>query len=142
MRACDVCRIAMNGPDGTTYIVPLNFGLSVDGEKIALYFHSARKGLKLDLLKHDNRVAFEMDRKHQLQYFEDRGYCTFAYESVMGTGTIRMVNGQEKECALGLIMEHYHPGEHAYFNPAAIPITVVYCLEVKTMTGKRKMPKH
>ena len=38
-------------------------------------------------------------------------------------------------------MEHYHPGEHAYYNPAAIPRTAVYALEVEQLAGKRKLPK-
>ncbi len=141
MQDCDVCRLALNGPDGTPYIVPLNFGMAVDGNAVALYFHSALEGLKLDLIRRDNRAAFEMDCKHQLQYFADKGYCTFAYESVMGTGTISLVDGDEKVRGLDLIMDHYHLGENAYYNPAAIPRTVVYRLDVKTITGKRKMPK-
>lgn len=141
MRDCDVCRLALNGPDGTPYIIPLNFGFSVIHGKITLYFHSTLKGLKMDLMQRDKRAAFEMDCKHQLQYFEDKGYCTFAYESVTGTGTIRMVEGDEKVRGLDLIMDQYHPGQKAYYNPAAIPRTAVYCLDVETITGKRKMPK-
>ena len=38
-------------------------------------------------------------------------------------------------------MDQYHPDGHAYFNPAAIKRTAVYCLEVESMTGKRKLPK-
>lgn len=32
MEKCDVCRIALNN-DGYPYILPLNFGLKVEGEK-------------------------------------------------------------------------------------------------------------
>ena len=35
MEACDVCRIALNGEDGYPYIVPLNFGVEVDGVRCA-----------------------------------------------------------------------------------------------------------
>jgi len=40
MKNCDVCRLALND-DGFPYILPLNFGMAVNGEKITLYFHSA-----------------------------------------------------------------------------------------------------
>ena len=38
-------------------------------------------------------------------------------------------------------MNHYHEDKNAYFNPAAVPRTLVYALEVEHMTGKRKAPK-
>ena len=43
--------------------------------------------------------------------------------------------------AFDFVMDHYYPGENKYFNPAAIPRTAVYCLEVTQMTGKRKVLK-
>ena len=85
MKNCDVCRLALND-DGFPYILPLNFGMAVNGDKITLYFHSALEGYKVGLIRKDNRASFEMDCKHELQYFEDKGYCTMAYESVIGKG--------------------------------------------------------
>ena len=72
MHRCDVCRLALND-DGFPYILPLNFGLLTAGNKITLVFHSALEGYKIDLIKKDNRASFEMDCKHQLQYFEEKG---------------------------------------------------------------------
>ena len=140
MRSCDVCRLALND-DGYPYIVPLNFGLEVIDGTIKLYFHSALEGYKLDLIKKDNRASFEMDCKHQLQYFEEKGYCTMAYESVVGRGRIRILDEEEKMDALKKIMSQYHKDKEAYFNPAAISRTMVYVLTVEKITGKRKNPK-
>ena len=44
MDACDVCRVALNGADCFPYIVPLNFGVEVEGDQVYLYFHSANRG--------------------------------------------------------------------------------------------------
>jgi|LAHS01.1.fsa_nt_gb nitroimidazol reductase NimA-like FMN-containing flavoprotein (pyridoxamine 5'-phosphate oxidase superfamily) len=139
---CDVCRIALNDEDGTPYILPLNFGHRDHDGKLTLYFHSALEGKKLKLIERDARAAFEMDTRHELEYIADKGYCTFAYECVMGKGTIRILPDDEKAAALDILMDHYHPGQHAYYNPASMPRTVVYCLEVEEMTGKRKKPHH
>ena len=87
---CDVCRIALNN-EGYPYMLPLNFGISAENEKLTIYFHSALEGQKLDLIKNDNRASFEMDCNHKLEYFEERGYCTYAYESVIGRGHIFMI---------------------------------------------------
>ena len=140
IRRCDVCRVALNN-DGFPYIIPLNFGLDTDGSRIRLIFHSALEGTKVNLMQKDNRASFEMDCRHQLQYFEEAGYCTMAYESVVGTGRIRILDEKEKETALHKLMGKYHPGKNAYFNPAALPRTLVYTLEVESVTGKRKLPK-
>ncbi len=139
MRRSAVCRIALND-NGYPYIIPLNFGMKASGEKIELFFHSALRGHKLELIERDNRAGFEMDGEHSLQYFEDKGYCTFSYESVAGKGRIEIVPDEEKAEALQLLMNHYHHGENAYFNPAAIPRTTVYKLIVEEISGKRKEP--
>ena len=138
---CDVCRIALNN-DGYPYMLPLNFGISAENEKLTIYFHSALEGQKLDLIKNDNRASFEMDCNHKLEYFEERGYCTYASESVIGRGHIFMIeDDKEKFEALELLMDHYHPGKKAWFNPAAIPRTAVYKLVVEEFTAKRKEVK-
>ena len=140
MRRCDVCRLALND-EGYPYIIPLNFGLKVNDDNITLIFHSALEGTKLDLIRKDNRVSFEMDCKHELQYFEDKGYCTMAYESVIGKGRVHILDEDEKAEALQVIMDQYHPEKKAYFNLEAISRTAVYILKVETLTGKRKLPK-
>ena len=62
---CDICRIALNN-EGYPYILPLNFGVSVENEKLVFYFHSALEGKKLELIEKDNRAGFELDCSHEL----------------------------------------------------------------------------
>ena len=64
-----------------------------------------------------------------------------SYESVIGKGRVRILAEEEKQAALEILMDHYHPGKHTYFNPAAVPRTLVYALTVEEMTGKRKRIK-
>lgn len=138
MSCCDVCRLAFN--DGEyPYILPLNFGIDEKDGRIILYFHSALEGYKTELIERDNRVSFEMDCKHELKYDEVKGYCTMAYESVIGRGRIEVLQHEEKEDALRKLMGHYHQSEDTYFNPAAIPRTLVYMLMIEEMTAKRKL---
>ena len=141
IRNCDICRLGLVDRE-YAYILPLNFGMEQDEEgKVTLYFHSALEGRKTELLKEGLKASFEMDTKHEIEYDEGRGYCTYYFESVMGRGTIHILNDDEKFEALKKLMDHYHPGANTYFNTAAIPRTLVYALEVEEMTGKRKLPK-
>ena len=138
MNLCDVCRLAFK--DGAyPYILPLNFGIEEKDGHIILYFHSALEGYKTELIKRDNHVSFEMDCKHELKYDDEKGYCTMAYESVIGRGRIEVLPDEEKANALRKLMGHYHQSDDAYFNPAAIPRTLVYMMVIEGMTAKRKL---
>lgn len=145
MHACDVCRLGFVD-EGVAHIVPLNFGIAPAGtnEKDAfpsLYFHSAATGYKLSLFEEGQLIAFEMDHGHEL-FVNDRGYCTMAYESVMGRGTLHTVTEEaEKMRGLTSLMEHHHP-EDPYFDPRAVPITTVLRLDITEMTAKRKTLPH
>ncbi len=139
MEKCDVCRIALNN-DGYPYILPLNFGMCVKGEKIELFFHGAIEGTKYDLIAKDNRAAFEMDCGHKLVTEAESGNCTMEYESVIGQGHIEMISDDEKDNALCILMQHYHQEEFP-FNKAIIPNTKVFKLVVEKVTGKRRMKK-
>ena len=141
MQNCDSCNLALNGDDGYPYVIALNFGMENDGENVKLYFHSANEGRKLDLIKKNNRAAFEMDCNHILQYMAARGYCTMAYDSVCGRGTIEILPDDEKIPELKRIMAQYHKVENAVFAEGALPRTTVYRLNVESITGKRKKPK-
>lgn len=134
---CDVVRLALNGDDGYPYVVPLNFGYSVDGGRLTLYFHSALDGKKLDLISKDGRACFEADCAHELISDTERGYCSMNYKSVVGRGRVTMLAAEQKAAALSLIVAKYHP-EGFEFNYAAIPATAVYKLEVESVTGKAR----
>ena len=137
IKRCDVIRLAFNNGD-YPYILRLNFGFEVKNDKVIFYLHSALEGTKVEIMRKDNRASFEMDTKHELQYYEEKGYCTMSYESVIGRGRIRILSEEEKMNALKKLMGHYHESEDTYFNPAAISRTLVYSLEVEEMTAKRK----
>ncbi len=139
MEKCDVCRIALNN-GGYPYILPLNFGMCVKGEKIELFFHGAIEGTKYDLIAKDNRAGFEMDCGHKLVTETESGNCTMEYESVIGQGHIEMISDDEKDNALCILMQHYHQEEFP-FNKAIIPNTKVFKLVVEKVTGKRRMKK-
>lgn len=140
MQACDVIRLGIKDDDGYPYIVPLNFGLEDRDGSLCIYLHSAMEGYKLDLLRMDPLVSFEMDTGHVLYSDRDRGYCTMNFQSVMGRGRIIFVEDPEaKAHDLSVMTDHYHM-DHFPFNEAAIPRTQVLELRVDTssLTGKQK----
>ena len=118
---CDTIRIAMFD-EPYPYIVPVNFGEEIIGDQVVFYIHTDYEGKKNDLLAKNPNIAFEMDCNHELYYRESNMSCNFRYESVVGTGRVEIVLEEEKEKALTLLMNHYHPVS-VKFNPKFVHMT-------------------
>jgi nitroimidazol reductase NimA-like FMN-containing flavoprotein (pyridoxamine 5'-phosphate oxidase superfamily) len=95
IKKCDVCRLGIFD-DEYPYIIPLNFGYNYENGELSLYFHSAVEGKKLDLIKKNNKVAFEMDCSTELISSEVPCGYTMTYESICGNGVIEILNDYEK----------------------------------------------
>ena len=107
LQACKTCRLAMTA-DGMPYVIPLNFGYTWDETGLTIYFHSGVKGKKIDALRADPRVCFEMDTEMGLTGEGDLA-CrySFAFASVVGYGSIQFAqNNEEKRRGFDIIMQH------------------------------------
>lgn len=60
MRRCDAVRIGMVDGEGYAYIVPVNFGMEIRDGTCSLFFHSAVAGKKIQLLKENSKVSFQI----------------------------------------------------------------------------------
>ena len=135
----DVCRVAFAG-NNIPYIVTLNFGYK-GGTSRNFYFHCSNQGRKIDMIRINNLVCFELDTDHRI--FKGEKACDWGmnYSSVVGYGRISIVT-DEKERIEGLdhIMVHYGSnGVHSY-NEKLLPKTTVLKLEISEMTGKKNEP--
>ncbi len=134
---CQVCHLALSDPHGHPYALALNFGYQ-PGSPPTLYFHCARKGKKLDLIRLNPKAAFIIDRLLQLVTGPMACDWGMDYESIMGTGCITVVTDpQERKRGLDIIMAHYGNPSPAY-APESLQQTVVLKLTISEMTGKRK----
>ncbi len=131
-----VCHIAMHD-EPYPYLVVMNYAVEYAGDKTRLYFHCADEGKKLDLIRKNPNVCFEIHRDEVLDYNEPRQRCTMFYESVTGFGHMRIAKPEEKKAILDALMAHYY-GEVKAYNDAAIPRTTCLILDVDSMTGKKK----
>ena len=126
-----VCRLALS-EDDRPYIVPLCFGYE-DG---ALYFHTAREGKKIDILKKNNRVCFEVDCDHELVTHETPCKWGMKYRSVIGVGKASLVDDLEsKRTALDIVMRHY-AGRPSGYPETIMEKTLIIKVEIENMTGK------
>lgn len=105
-----VCRLAFNDKqEGYPYIVPMNFGIIDSGDTVSLVFHCAPRGKKLDLLRVDNRVAFELECDVRLVFNPKHGHNTDIYKSVTGRGRAEIVEDEvQKMVLLQALVDRYH----------------------------------
>ena len=65
LERAEVLRIAMHD-EPYPYIVPVNFGFTMQDDQLVLFFHGAKVGKKCDLLQKNPHVSFEVEGKQQL----------------------------------------------------------------------------
>jgi nitroimidazol reductase NimA-like FMN-containing flavoprotein (pyridoxamine 5'-phosphate oxidase superfamily) len=127
-----VCRLALC-QDGIPYVVPLSFGYADD----CLYFHSATEGRKIEVIRANPNVCFEVDLPEE--YVDAEAPCgwTLKYRSVIGFGTAHLLETvEDKKRALDVILAHYSDGKYEY-PPGALDKVAVIKVEVESLTGKQ-----
>jgi nitroimidazol reductase NimA-like FMN-containing flavoprotein (pyridoxamine 5'-phosphate oxidase superfamily) len=136
MKKCDVCRLALFDKE-YPYIVPLNFGLKYEDEKVELFFHGANEGRKLSLLEDNNKVGFEMDCAHKLITGDKACDYTMEYESVIGHGIVEILSEADKLSALDVIMKNYSKETKFEYNINYVKVVTVFKLSVTSVNGKQ-----
>ena len=127
-----VCRLAV-ADEGLPYIVPLCFGY----KNKMLYFHSAKEGQKIDILRRNRQVCFEFDIDARVRSGKTACAWGMGYKSVIGYGTASLVEDpEEKQKALDIIMRQYSEGEFEYSAKNLAEMLVIK-VDVSAMTGKK-----
>ncbi len=136
--SCQICRLGFCD-EGEAYIVPLNFGYIKDESKTTFYFHSAFEGRKINLIKKNNRVCFEIDTAYKLIETEKAcGYSAY-FQSIIGYGKVSFVEDiSEKEEGLQSIMYQTTKKRDFTFNEQDITRVCIFKLEVESLSCKAK----
>ena len=142
IKNADVCRLALAN-DNIPYIVTMNFGYINNPGQI-LYFHCANAGRKLEMIRKNNFVCFEMDIDHQIyagEVKDVRNGCNWGmkYKSVVGYGNISIISEkQAKKTGLNCIMNHYTDEKEYFYDEAVLANTTVLRLDITEITGKKR----
>jgi uncharacterized protein len=133
----DVCRIAF-ADNNYPYIVTMNFGYS-GGDNPCLYFHCASEGKKLEMIRKNNYVCFEMDSDHEI--YEGEKGCDWGmkFSSVVGFGNISILKDRHESIeGLNRIMAHYSDRKNFSYDEKILLMTKILKLDIQEMTAKRK----
>ena len=137
--SCHCCRIGFND-SGTIYIVPLNFGYIKDNNCYTLYFHSAKEGRKINLIKNSPNVGFEMDTGYQIKTADIACNYSAKFQSIIGNGTVKIVDDiNEKIKGLSLLMKHNTGRHDRTFDEKMINAVTVFKLTVTELSCKEHL---
>ena len=136
---CEYCRLALS-EDDEPYVFPINFGYKHEDGVLTLYFHSAREGRKLDIIRKNPLACVEMDCSYKVVVNAEACDFSAEYESVIGSGKIEILTDEdERREGLLSIMHKVAPGESFNLPENKLRPTEVFKLTVSEFTGKRNI---
>ncbi len=134
IREAETCFLGMTVAD-EPYVIPLNYGYRDN----CLYFHCARKGRKIDMIKKNNRVSFALAVDARIST-EGEMPCTWttAYRSVAGSGEAHLVNDIEaRREALDIIMSHYSSADDFKYKRSSLENVMIIKVVITDISCKK-----
>lgn len=126
------------------YVVPMNYGYTLENGKLTLWLHGAKRGRKLDVMRANPKVFFEMECG--ITPFEGEIACKYGitYASLMGRGTAQIIDDEDietKKSALTHLMKT-QTDKHFEFEDKMAAVVCIIRIDVSEFTAKhRPVPK-
>ena len=129
----EICRLGLVD-NGEAYIVPVNYAF----DNGTIYIHSAPEGRKIELIRQNNSVTFEIELPEEI--IRDNSPCNWSakYRSAMGKGIISILSDAvSKKSGLDLIMKKYGAGGELNYNESSLAKMILLELRITSVTGKQ-----
>ena len=120
------------------YVVPLNYGYTMEDGRLTVYLHSALRGKKLDMIAANPNVFLEIDC--DVTPFEGVKPCQYGmtYSSLMARGTAHIVEHvEEKKMAMSILMKTQTEKDFS-FDDKLVSIVAVIRVDVSEYTAKHR----
>lgn len=120
------------------YVVPMNYGYLMEDGKMTVYLHGALKGRKLELMRVNPKVFFEMDC--DIVPFEGKTACNYGitYASVMGRGKAVIVEDTEEKIKGLRVLMKTQTGRDFDITEKMAGIVSVIRIDVSDFTAKKR----
>ena len=125
--------------NGQPYVIPLSYAYTISDGVLTLFFHSAKEGRKIRILRNNNAVCFEISSEGE-PVLAEKTPCNsgYYYSCVHGFGKALFVDDvDEKKHALALLMKH-QAGIDIGFTSAQADSVCVLKVVSTDFTGKVK----
>ena len=132
-----ICRIALND-EYSPYIVPVNFGYTHEDGRWTFYFHGARCGKKMRLLRKNPAISVEIDGDHRLIQAEDACDYSYGYTSITAKGRATILQQpEEMKQGLDAIMRQAVPGKIFNYRDDMMKAVCVVRIDCEELTCRR-----
>ena len=124
------------------YVVPMNYGYILEDGKLTIYRHGARRGRKIDAIKTNPKVFYEMCC--DITPFEGEVACKYGitYASIMGRGLATLVEDvEEKKKALSILMKTQTGKDFQFEDKLTTVVSIIKIDTLEFTAKKRPFPK-
>jgi len=137
---CKVCRLGLS-ENNFPYVIPMNYGHIFENGKLTLFFHGAKEGKKIEIIKNNNNVCFEIDCDGKLIERDKPSNYSYEYKSIIGFGKIYFLETKDaKTKGLNSLMKHQTEKNINYdFTDDELNNVCVYKMIVEEFTGKQNI---
>ena len=121
------------------YVVPMNYGFCLENGKLTVYMHSALKGKKLDMIRENPKVFFEIDCDME-PFGEGDIPCQYGmvYSSIMGKGKACIVEDVEEKIRAMKVLMKTQTDKDFSFDDRLVSIVAVIRIDVSEYTAKHR----
>lgn len=128
-----ICRIGLC-KDNIPYVVPMNFAYCDN----AIYLHAAKAGKKMDIIRENPLVCFEMEYGAEVIPAATSCGWSMKYYSIIGQGNAFLIMDEEdKTRALNLLMEKYAGEKKPLYSGDILEKVAIIRIDITEMTGKK-----
>ena len=132
IKKADICQVALSD-NNVPYVFPVCFGY----ENNLLFFHSAPEGKKIEIIKKNPSVCFQIHTDTELLAAEKGCNWSIRFRSVTGFGKAEFIDGIEAKIrAIQIILKHYSK-ESYEISPKSLEKTALIQIKIESMTGKK-----
>ena len=128
-----ICRIGL-ADDNTPYIVPVHYGYKDN----ALYIHCAKEGRKIDIIRKNSTVCFEIE--HDVRIIADDTACrwTTIYTSIIGYGKAELITDRPTVVkALNVIMKQQSGRAQWHYDDRDLNRVGIIKIAIESLSCKR-----
>ena len=124
------------------YVVPMNYGYVMENDLPVLYLHGANRGRKLDVIRANPKVFYEM--VCDIVPFEGDVACKYGitYASIMGRGEAQIIDDvEEKKRALSILMKTQTDKDFEFEEKMTKIVTIIKINTLEYTAKHRPGPK-
>ncbi|AOY76809.1 pyridoxamine 5'-phosphate oxidase family protein [Clostridium formicaceticum] len=133
LKRADICRLGLC-VDNIPYVVPMSFGYKNN----CLYLHSAKEGKKIDIMKANPKVCFELEVDTELVKKDIACNWGMKFISIIGFGIVRFIEEKlDKKEALNIIMSQYSKDKTFEYRDEQIEAVTVIEIMITEMNCKK-----